>query len=229
MWSTSVSFTTFNESSRWNVEYFCTPQAAEAGRSGFPMRPIGSLVTERKGSIDPRDLGHELINYLSLEHIRSLTGQLVGFEKRPASTVRSRSKVFFNDDVLYGRLRPNLNKVYHATGPVAEGVCSGEFFVFIPDTTVIYPIVLRYLLSSKYVTRHADQFQIGTALPRMNLDDLLTLKVPVPPLSIQAAYAATLKSSFLQLVELTAQVEVLPQRLVDSFQTALELGAEQIP
>ena len=228
MWTAEAPFSSLVERNRWKVEFFCDPSSSDIPLSAFEMRPIRDLVKERKGAIDPAEEGDRLVNYLGLEHVQSLTGQLVNFEPRPGRSIKSRSKLFYRDDVLYGRLRPNLNKVYHATDPVAEGICSGEFLVFIPNKQLINSIVLRYLLSSEYVQRHAARFQVGTALPRMNSNDLLDIEVPVPPLAVQEKYAKDLEDRFTHLVKVTKELKVLPQQIATSFLAALETGATQI-
>lgn len=226
MWTTEAPFSSLVERNRWKVEFFCDPSSSDLPLSAFVMKPIKDLIEERKGTIDPAEEGEELVNYLGLEHIKSLTGQLVNFEPRPGKSIKSRSKLFYQDDILYSRLRPSLNKVYHATEPVAEGICSGEFLVFIPNSKLVVPIVLRYLLGSEYVQRHAARFQTGTALPRMNLDDLLDIQVPVPPLDVQKSYAINLQAQFMHLVSITKEVEALPYKINASFLAALEAGAE---
>lgn len=228
MWTTETPFSSLVKRNRWKVEFFCDPSSSDIPLSAFQMRPIADLVQERKGTIDPAEEGDHLVNYLGLEHIKSLTGQLVNFEPRPGRSIKSRSKLFYQDDVLYGRLRPNLNKVYHATDTVGEGICSGEFFVFVPNKELVTSIVLRYLLSSDYVLRHAARFQVGTALPRMNLSDLLNIEVPVPPLDVQKVYTKDLEIQFSRLVEVAKELEVMPRQIAASFLAALETGASQI-
>jgi restriction endonuclease S subunit len=228
MWTAEAPFSSLVERNRWKVEFFCDPSSSVMPQSAFRMRPLKDLVKERKETLDPAEEGDRLVNYLGLENIKSLTGQLVNFKPRPGQSIKSRSKLFYQNDVLYGRLRPNLNKVYHATAPVAEGICSGEFFVFIPNGELINSVVLRYLLGSEYVQRHAARLQIGTALPRMNLKDLLEIEVPVPPLDVQEKYAKELEKQFLHMVQVTKELEGLPHQIAASFLTALERGTMQI-
>jgi restriction endonuclease S subunit len=159
---------------------------------------------------------------LGLEHIQSFTGELVGFSPRPAASIKSRSKVFRAGDVLYGRLRPYLNKVWLVRGEVSEGICSTEFLVLIPNTDLIRAAVLRYLLSSHYVQRHAMRLQTGTALPRMNLDDLLDIEVPVPDLETQKRLEKRLLSDFDKLVALRAQLEEMPKRILEELLQEIE-------
>jgi len=43
--------------------------------------------------------------------------------------IKSNKSVFRKDDILYGKLRPNLNKVYKAD---FDGICSTDILVFRP-------------------------------------------------------------------------------------------------
>jgi restriction endonuclease S subunit len=194
----------------------------EASLTSEHLVPLRPLVKERKETVDPSSLGSAEVNYLGLEHIRSFTGELVGFSPRSAVSIKSRSKVFRSGDVLYGRLRPNLNKVWLARGDVSEGICSTEFLVLVPVTGRIRPAVLRYLLSSHYVQRHAMRLQTGTALPRMNLDDLLDIEVPVPDMETQERLEKKLLSDFNTLVTLRVQLEEMPKRILEEFMQEVE-------
>lgn len=228
MWTAEMPFSSLMERNRWKVEFFCNPATLDMPPSIFEMRPIRDLVKERRGAIDPAEEGDRLVNYLGLEHVQSLTGQLLNFQARPGRSIKSRSKLFHRDDVLYGRLRPNLNKVYHAADPVAGGICSGEFYVLIPNKQLVNPVVLRHLLGSEYVQRHAARFLVGAALPRIGLDDLLSVEVPVPPLDVQERYAQDLTAHFSRLVALTQELDGMPQQIAASFLVALEEGAFRV-
>lgn len=220
MWTGSVKFSHLMARGRWKVEFFTPPSANLATADG--LVPIGELVTERRETVDPLQLTQPEVNYIGLEHIISYTGELTAFQPRPPSTIKSRSKVFQENDVLFGRLRPNLNKVWVADGSVAPGICSTEFFVLVPDVSRVLPMVLRYLLSSHYVTRHAERLQTGTALPRMNLDDLLAIEVPLPDIDGQQILEAELRSQFQKLTALRRQLNSFPREIQDRFLASIE-------
>lgn len=222
MWTSSVEFSALQARGRWKVEFFCSPESGKVGSSCDTLTPISRLVRERKESVEPCSLGDTIVNYVGLEHIQSLTGELVQFSPRPANSIKSRSKVFKQGDVLYGRLRPNLNKVWLASLPAAEGICSTEFFVLVPNEALVLPFVLRYLLSSHYVQRHASRLQTGTALPRMNLEDLLEIEVPVPPMAVQETLEKQLRQRFEELIELRRQVDSLPTTIIEEFLAVVE-------
>ena len=60
-----------------------------------------------------------------------------------ANDVRSSSAYFAPGDVLYGRLRPYLNKVYR---PSFRGLASGEFIV-LPHQRSLDNTYLQYFLN----------------------------------------------------------------------------------
>ncbi|QLH38562.1 MAG: hypothetical protein HWD60_05810 [Defluviicoccus sp.] len=52
---------------------------------------------------------------------------------QPANELKSLSSVFKAGDILYGRLRPYLNKVFR---PEFDGLCSAEFIVLVPNKAI---------------------------------------------------------------------------------------------
>ena len=223
MWASTIGFNSLIERGRWKVEFFCSPDTSDNTSDASGLTPIRELVTERKETVEPSSLGDTLVNYIGLEHIQSLTGEIAEhFAPRKAREVKSRSKIFKKNDVLFGRLRPNLNKVMVARDNVDEGICSTEIFVLIPNRKLVLPMVLRYLLSSHYIQRHAARLQTGTALPRMNLSDLLDIEVPVPPLDIQLTLERQLERQFGELVRLRKRVHQMPEQILHEFLSAAE-------
>jgi Type I restriction modification DNA specificity domain len=191
MWTSASSISELEARGRWKVEFFCNERATSV--SGFPMLPVRALVEERSEALDPQRFPEHLFAYIGLENVETLTGDLVAFEPKPGSAILSRSKVFRENDILYGRLRPNLNKVFLVEPPAREGVCSGEFYVLIPDIDKVRPRFLRAILASCYVQTFVCNWQTGSALPRLQLDDLLNLEIPVPPLAVQDQFIEMLK------------------------------------
>ena len=195
---------------RWTPSFFFG--AKNSLTTDYEMVELRQLVSERKGALDPQTLGEQQISYLGLENVRSQTGELVGFEARSASSIKSRSKLFKFGDILFGRLRPELNKVYLVDGEPKEGICSGEFIVLIPITSRVNERYLRHIIASPFVTQFVERFRVGASLPRMAADDLLGIRVPLPPMAIQNEIAATMKLMDNELRELRCRVEELPEK-----------------
>lgn len=223
MWIGEVSGAQFFGANRWTVSFFT--ESSGVTLSAFPMRPLRELAAERRGSSDPQQLGDISIAYLGLENVRPMTGELVDFANRSATSVKSRSKIFQRDDVLYGRLRPELNKVFLAQGQVTEGLCSGEFIVLVPRKDVVLPRYLRHALASPFVTQFASKFTVGASLPRMATEDLLGIDIPVPPLEIQAKMVKRLAEIDSEIAELRGRLEGLPSKQTDAFLEAISSGS----
>jgi restriction endonuclease S subunit len=223
MWTGEADLDALHKRTSWKVEFFCgelLPHAVAA----FPLCAIGDIVKERKETLDPQAQPDALVNYLGLENVQSTTGSLVDFAPRYGKEIKSRSKVFRPGDILYGRLRPYLNKVYVADGSVDSGICSTEFLVLTPDTRRVLPHFLRGLLSSGFVHQVVSRLQTGSALPRLQLDDLLSIEVPLPPLEQQQAYEAFLIAQAAYQRKLAEELAELPQRTLSTLMRSLETG-----
>ncbi len=119
----------------------------------------------------------------------------------PADTMRSSAVHFWPGDVLYGRLRPYLNKVYR---PEFEGLCSAEFIVF-PRSTHLDSRYLQYLLNSSVFVSFASHLNTGDR-PRVDFEQLRSYPVDLAPLSEQHRIADEIEK---QLTRLDAAVAAL--------------------
>jgi type I restriction enzyme S subunit len=90
---------------------------------GWAEATLAQLVSPDRPRELPRDLPH--LPFVGMEHVEAHSMRLLGTV--PASGLKSSAVHFQAGDVLYGRLRPYLNKVLLAR---FEGLCSAEFIVF---------------------------------------------------------------------------------------------------
>lgn len=227
MWTGVIDFNELVNRACWKVEFFCGEAVADS-KSPFELLPLRDLVKERRETLDPQTQPETPFNYLGLEHVEGTTGALINFSPVFGKGIKSRSKVFRECDVLYGRLRPYLNKVYVCSGEISRGICSGEFYVLAPNAKKILPHFLRNLLASELVHPFVSRWQTGSALPRLQLDDLLNLTVPVPPLSVQRQYEDFLVRQAQRYQSLVAEVSSLPKRTLSGFVAALNEGREEL-
>lgn len=176
----------------------------------FKLVKLGDLVKERKENMGTEKDGE--LNYVGLENIESGTGRLVNFSPKPASDIKSGSKRFELGDILYGRLRPNLNKVF-LNEVISNGRCSTEILVLEPDIKKVNPMYLSELLRTKEMNTRIVDLIKGAALPRVNISDLLALEVPLPKLDKQNDMANMIKKKRIELEEHIRQAEIIPIEL----------------
>lgn len=148
---------------------------------GWAVAPLRDVIQPSKEKIDPRRVPDS--PYLGLEHIESNSRRIIRQAK--ASEAASTKAVFQAGDVLYGKLRPYLNKVCR---PTFDGVCSTDIIVF-PQKPELDSRFLMYFLNRPEVVEATTHAMAGVNLPRIGFDTLGDLEFPLPPLAEQKRIA----------------------------------------
>lgn len=131
--------------------------------------------------IDPQSKNGN-VEYVGLEHIEQQSGVLVSKNLVEYSTIKSTKNQFNNGDILYGKLRPNLNKVWCAN---YKGICSTDFFVLRAIQSSVLPKYLHsYLLSERFNNRVMDGVG-GAQLPRVSYNFFADILIPLPSIEEQ--------------------------------------------
>jgi len=146
---------------------------------------LGEVVSLRKGTISPAEVPNA--RYIGLEHIDSgeITIRRFGY----ASDTKSAKAIFQAGDILYGKLRPYLDKAALAEW---DGVCSTDILVLIPFR--IDPLFGAYLMHSSHVLNHAIATTTGVNHPRTSWKALSQCAIPLPPLDEQREIARILQA-----------------------------------
>ena len=105
------------------------------------------------------------MKYLGMEHMESSSGRIIGHMN--SNDVLSSSFRFYKGDVLYGRLRPYLQKVYVAE---FDGCCSTEVFPI--RSEIVVPSFIKYWLLSDDTTNKINATSAGCRMPRGNMNEV---------------------------------------------------------
>lgn len=128
-------------------------------------------------------------NYLELEDLKGGSGQILS--RRNTLSVESAVTRFIKGDVLFGKLRPYLEKYCQ---PDFDGYCTGEILAFFPRR--IHGHYLFYHMGSDWLIQRCNALAYGTKMPRVNWATQLALfDIPLPPLPEQKRIAAYLNAS----------------------------------
>ena len=145
--------------------------------NGIEPTALNQVVQRINDRVTPAEtLSDEIINYIGLGNIESNTGQLTDFSPIPGSQILSSSPTFKQGDILYGRMRPYLNKAWIAE---FDGICSGEAVVLRPDKNKVVAQFLHALLLSRLTLNQVIPLQSGTSLPRVSASDVLSIRLPI--------------------------------------------------
>lgn len=112
-------------------------------------------------------------SFVGLQHIESHTGRCLGSEA--LGPMKGRKFRFQPGDVVYGYLRPYLNKVWLAD---RHGLCSVDQYVLRPREGVDGAL-LAHCLRGRQVLKQAIDLTHSLQLPRLRSGLLSTLEVPI--------------------------------------------------
>lgn len=156
---------------------------------GWHWAKLGDVCEQDRRIIEPKAKIASQLPYLGLEYIESNTGRILREPEEPVNKEEGKSTSFAFDSrhILYGKLRPYLNKV---ALPEFEGRCTTELIPLLPKQTDRK--FLAWLLRRSETVSAAMQGKTGSRMPRANMDELLNLSVPLPPLEEQKRIAARL-------------------------------------
>lgn len=144
--------------------------------AGWTSVPLKDLVEATRPRVNPKEA--DGLSFIGMDHVEPQTMRLLGTV--PASTMKSAAVRFEPGDVIYGRLRPYLNKVYR---PSFRGLGSAEFIVLTPSERLDGEY-LRYLLNSADFVRFATGLNTGDR-PRVDFKQIGAYTVPLPDLDEQ--------------------------------------------
>lgn len=122
------------------------------------------------------------LRYIGLETIESGTGRFQDGELSKTPEVPQANSFHFGPEhVLYGKLRPYLNKV---ALPEFEGKCSTEIIPLRPHPALDRRY-LAYFLRSADTVAHISERTAGARMPRADMEFVLGLQLPLPSLDEQ--------------------------------------------
>lgn len=114
-------------------------------------------------------------DYLELEDIEPGTGRILS--KRNTLEVISAVTIFKKGDVLFGKLRPYLEKFYEAE---FNGKCTGEILAFRPFK--VNSRFLLYCFASRWFIEYCNALAYGAKMPRVSWPtQLAKFNIPLPP------------------------------------------------
>ena len=172
--------------------------------SGWVQTTLAKVVEPRIGKADPQVTPEA--TYIGMEQVEPHRMRLRGTSS--ASSMKSAANVFRQGDVLYGRLRPYLNKVYQ---PDFEGLCSSEFIVM-PETSATHGSFLKYRLNSDDFVKYSSGLNTGDR-PRVDFRQIGGFEFNLPPRREQFRIAEVLDELFSDLDAGVAALERARERL----------------
>lgn len=150
--------------------------------SSWCWERLGNISTynQTKPKIKAIDLDR-LIWVLDLDDIEKDTGKILRYVKAKDKKVSGEKVVFHKGQILYSKLRPYLKKTLIAP---EDGVCTPELVPF----DIFGGCNRNYILSvlkSPYVDFGVNSATYGVKMPRVGVETMINLLIPIPPIREQ--------------------------------------------
>ena len=170
-------------------------------------------------NLDPKNITDNTW-LLDLEDIEKDTSKLIYKAVYSERESKSNKSTFKKGDVLYGKLRPYLNKVVIADD---DGVCTTEIVPIVPNEAVNAEY-LQYLLKSPSFLNYVNSLMYGVKMPRLGTDDAVKSIHPIAPLEEQHRIVAKVD----ELMRLCDALEAQTENSISAHQTLVEVLLEAL-
>lgn len=155
--------------------------------------------------------------FIGLEEVEAQTGRIIA--QRSTIGLKSAVALFQKGDLLYGRLRPYLNKVVLAD---ESGAASAEFIVF-PQSKIVDQRYLQHTLMSKDFVAFTGTRSTGDR-PRVSFEGIADYELPLPPIAEQQRIVAAIDNLSAKSTRARDRLDHIP-RLVEKYKRAILAAA----
>ena len=141
---------------------------------GWEWKKISTFLEVEKIQIERDNAEYSKLPFVGLENIKSHTREYTvedGLNEPIGMCFK-----FSKQHILYGKLRPYLNKVFI---PESEGKCSMELLPLKPKNSYSRDFIAAIMQSSQ-VLEVADLFSTGGRMPRADMKKIMEYKIAVP-------------------------------------------------
>lgn len=186
---------------------------------GWQKVTLEQVVEPRSAIVEPDDFPD--LPYVGLEHIDPGETNLKRWGQ--ANEVKSAKARFYIGDILYGKLRPYLDKAVLAT---FDGICSTDILVFTPDNDVLGEYIVNHLHTPSFI-QHAIATTTGVNHPRTSWGAIRGYSFHLPTFEEQRTIIELLNSLNLK-IEAGTRCYVALEALFDSLLHHLMTGKVRV-
>jgi type I restriction enzyme S subunit len=159
------------------------------------FQDVAEICSNLVNPYDYYDLPH-----IAPNHIEKNTGKLLPFQSAREDKIISGKHIFYAGQLLYSKVRPQLNKVAFAP---TNGLCSADMY---PIEAYIEPSYLQKVMLSQYFLNQVNKFDNRVKMPKINQNQLNSLIIPCPSIVEQKAISNKVDLLFALCDKLAAQI-----------------------
>jgi type I restriction enzyme, S subunit len=166
--------------------------------------------------VERKDVSDDLW-LLELEDVEKGSSKIVQRLSVSERAFKSTKNKFEKGSVLYGKLRPYLNKIVMAP---EDGVCTTEIIPINVEPFGSNKYLFYWLKSGKFLG-YVNKVSYGVNMPRLGTKDGLSAPLVLPPLAEQTVIAQTLDTLLAQVDNIKTRLDAIPKILKTFRQSVL--------
>lgn len=176
----------------------------------WAMEKLSNLCTYDRQMISSND---NSLPYIGMEDIESNNGIISKSVCEKMNNIGNAGAYLFNSNhILYGRLRPYLNKV---AIPEFIGKCSTEL-IPLKVNEIIRKDFLSVILRSDSTVKFAMSTNTGARMPRTDMNALKNLLVPLPNIEIQTQIMQEINEEIKIVAQNKRLIELMDKKIKDT-------------
>jgi type I restriction enzyme S subunit len=204
----------FSELIRWDVKYFWGQI-----KSKYPLLPLSKFVHEHNEKIRPFEFPKETFKILGVNNIDGIFHAYDALGKE----INQPYKKVDAKDFAYNPYRVNVGSIGWVPPEHDGAFISPAYVVFSIDENVILPELFWFILKSDFFNQTLRAATAGSVRMNLTYPLLETLKIPVPPPSVQQKIVNFLESFKRFIANTDKRIEEINKEIQKRFLSDLGL------
>lgn len=175
----------------------------------WPTHPLKQVAPASSSKAEPEESNGKFW-LLNLDQVESNSGRIIEKQFFSIQEIGASTVLFDENNVLYSKLRPYLNKVVIPNG---RGYCTSELIPLKPNN--LLKEYLAYSLRLPEFVQYISGKTGGAKMPRVKMNYFWDFQLPVPPLALQQQFARRIEAIEAQKKDVEKTISTL-QTLLDS-------------
>ena len=217
-----IGTTDYKNLTRWDPRYLSSKILVYSNEKMVDMATvIAHFMVDTSGEnlrINTKEEPEKKFTYIGMEHVEKNTGKVL-LQQISGKDVLSQTIRVPSNYIIYGKLRPYLNKYWENISSTKNVVCSSEFFVF--DIKNINRMYFMEILSSVIIQEQLSPLYSGARMPRINENDFLGLRIPLPSAQRQQEIVDFISEIRKKMSALQLKIPLCAQQAQKEFEEAI--------
>ena len=150
---------------------------------------LGEVCKARSSLVDPTRAEFRDLPHVAPDSVERNSGRILDVRSAAEDRVTSGKYRFEPGDVLYSKIRPNLNKVVEVD---FAGLCSADMYALDVDPSRALARYILYGLRGRDFVAYATALSNRASIPKLNREQLMRYEFELPPLDEQRHVVAVL-------------------------------------